>query len=272
MTSTPYVVGPPVKRPNDFFGRASQAAQFFSTLAGPQAQCVSVLGLRRAGKTSFLQYISHPEVMAAHLPDSNRYVMVYVDVSACKTAGDFYTRVYHKLLNALPRAGAGVDRSRTEADVYAVESLLYEFEGRRVVFLMDEFDQLRTADFGDDFMTGLRALASVWDYELAYVTASYWDLYRLGKFVGLPPTSPFYNIFYPTPIYLSGLNPAELDDLVRIRARRVGVVAGDEDVAYVRHIAGTLPCFVQAMATVWLTHKNEGRAPNTREVTQRLVS
>jgi len=269
---TPYVVGPPVKLPDDFFGRAGQAAQFFGTLAGPQAQCVSVLGLRRAGKTSFLQYISHPQVMAAHVPDANRYVMVYVDVSACKTSGDFYTRVYHKLLNALPRAAAGVDRSRTTADVYMVESLLYEFNGRRVVFMMDEFDQLRTADFGDDFMTQLRALAGVWDYELAYVTASYWDLYRLGKFVGLPPTSPFYNIFYPTPIYLSGLDPVELDELVRVPARRVGVTADEEDVAYVRHIAGTLPFFVQAMATVWLTHKHQGRSPNTREVTQRLVS
>lgn len=272
MMRTPYVVGPPIKMPNDFFGRAGQAGQFYDALAGPQAQSVSVLGLRRAGKTSFLQHISHPQVMATHLPDSNRYVMVYVDISACKTSSDFYTRVYRKLLNALPRAAAGADRERSVADIYAVESLLYQFEGRRVIFLMDEFDQLRTADFGDDFMVELRALASVWDYELSYVTASYWDLFRLGKFVGLPPTSPFYNIFYPTPIYLSGLGPVELDELVRVPARRVGVVADDEDVAYVRHIAGTLPFFVQAMATVWLTNKHQGRRPNSREITQRLVS
>lgn len=273
MMRTPYVVGPPIKLPNDFFGRAGQAAQFFDTLAGPQAQCVSVLGLRRAGKTSFLQHVSHPQVMAAHLPDPNRYVMIYVDISACRTSNDFYTRVYQKLLNALPRTAAGADRSRpATADVYGVESLLYEFGGRRVVFLMDEFDQLRTADYGDDFMVELRALAGVWDYELAYVTASYWDLYRLGKFVGLPPTSPFYNIFHPRPIYLSGLGPSELNDLVRVPAQRVGVVAYDEDVAYVRHIAGTIPFFVQAMATVWLTNKSQRRAPDTREVTRRLVS
>lgn len=269
---TPYIVGPPVKLPGDFFGRANQAQQFFDSLAGAQAQCVSVLGLRRAGKTSFLQYVSHPEVMAAHLPDPNRYLMLHVDLSVCKTSQDFYTRVYNRLLNALPRAATGLDRSNTTADVYRVESLLYEFGDRRVVLLMDEFDHLRTADYGDDFMTELRALAGVWDYELAYVTASYWDLFRLGKFVGLPPTSPFYNIFYPTPIYLSGLSPSELDDLVRTPAKRVGVVADEEDVAYVRHMAGTLPFFVQAMATVWLTHKSAGRPPNNREVTQRLVS
>ena len=66
----PYVVGPPVKLPTDFFGRAAQTRQFFDTLAGPQVQCVSVLGLRRAGKTSFLQHVAHPEVMAGFLSDA----------------------------------------------------------------------------------------------------------------------------------------------------------------------------------------------------------
>ena len=268
----PYVVGPPVRLPTDFFGRAPQTRQFYETLAGAQTQCVSVLGLRRAGKTSFLQHVAHPEVLAAHLPDAPRYTMIYVDLSACQTAADFYGRVYHKLINGLSPAPAGVARSLPAADAYAVESLLYEYRGRRVVLLLDEFDRLRTANFGDEFMTELRALAGVWDYELAYVTASYWDLYRLGNFVGLPPTSPFYNIFFPTPIYLSGLSPAELEDLVRVPARRVGVKATDEDVAFVRHLAGTLPFFVQAVAAIWLTHRLQGRRPDEREVTQRLVS
>ena len=268
----PYVVGPPVRLPTDFFGREGQTRQFFETLAGTQTQCVSVLGLRRAGKTSFFQHISHPEIMASYLPDPQRYVMAYVDVSACKTPAEFYGRVYHKLMANLPRVPSGVTRSQTGNDVYDVESLLYEFGERRVIFLMDEFDQLRAADFGANFMTELRALAGIWDFELAYVTASYWDNYRLGKFVGLPPTSPFYNIFYPTPIYLSGLSPNELDDLVKAPARRVGIAADDEDVAFVRYQAGTLPFFVQAVAAIWLTYKAEGRKPDTAAASQRLVS
>lgn len=268
--TTPYLVGPPVKLPTDFFGRARQTRQFFETLAGPQVQCVSVLGLRRAGKTSFLQHVSHPQVMATYLPDAQRFATVYLDVSACKSPVDFYSRAYRQLLAFLsPRQAAG---SALVADAYAVESLLYELADRRVVLLMDEFDRLRTSDFGQEFMTELRALASIWDYELGYVTASYWDLYRLGNFVGLPLTSPFYNIFHPTPIYLSGLSPDELNDLVRVPARRVGIAADDEDVAYVRHIAGSLPFFVQATAAVWLPYKQSGQQPNTLEVTRRLAS
>ena len=267
----PYIVGPPVKLPTDFFGRAAQTRQFFDTLAGPQVQCVSVLGVRRAGKTSFLQHVAHPQVMGDYLSDAARYAMIYVDVSACRTPGDFYGRVARRLQALLsPRAAAPSEPAA--ADVYAVESLLYELADRRVVLLLDEFDQLRTADFGDGFLTELRALAGVWEYELGYVTASYWDLFRLGEFVGLPVTSPFYNIFHPTPIYLSGLSPAELDDLVRVPARRVGIAADEADVAGVRHIAGSLPFFVQATAAVWLTGKMDGQAADDGAVTQRLVS
>lgn len=267
----PYVVGPPVRLPTDFFGRAGQTRQFFETLAGNQTQSVAVLGLRRAGKTSFLQYVSHPEVMASYVPDSRRYLMIYVDLSACKTAADFYGRVYRKLLAGLSRVPAGVERSPGSADVYDVESLLHEFTERRIVLLLDEFDQIRSSNFDANFLTELRALAGIWEFELAYVTAAYWDNYRLGNFVGLSPTSPFYNIFFPSPIYLSGMSPNEIDELVKVPARRVGVVADDEDVAFVRHYAGTLPFFVQAVAANWLAYKVEGHKPDAQEVTRRVV-
>mgnify|MGYP000167282541 FL=1 len=267
----PYIVGPPVKLPTDFFGRAAQTRQFFDTLAGPQVQCVSVLGLRRAGKTSFLQHVAHPQVMAGFLSDADRYAMIYVDVSACATPGDFYGRVARRLTGLLSSRAAAQD-APVAADVYTVEALLYDLADRRIVLLLDEFDQLRTAAFGGDFMTELRALAGVWEYELGYVTASYWDLFRLGNFVGLPVTSPFYNIFHPTPIFLSGLSPAELDELVRVPARRVGIAADEADVAAVRAIAGSLPFFVQATAAIWLSGRLDDRPIDAQAVTLRLVS
>ena len=268
---SPYVVGPPVRAAGDFFGRAGQTRRFYETLAsGPQAQCVSVLGLRRAGKTSFLQHVAQPAVMAEHLPDAARYISLFVDLSACRAPADFYARVARGLLRALP--GRATAESPAAADAYTVESLLYAFAGRRVILFMDEFDALRVAGFGDDFLTELRALAGVWDYELAYVTASYWPLAQLGNFVGLPPTSPFYNIFFPTPLYVAGLGPAELDALVRVPAGRVGIMADDEDVALVRDIAGTLPFFVQATAAAWLAQKADGRPPDAAAMSRRLTS
>ena len=48
-----YIVGHPIKHPADFYGRHEEVARLFEIIGGRQAQSVSVLGLRRVGKTSF---------------------------------------------------------------------------------------------------------------------------------------------------------------------------------------------------------------------------
>ncbi len=223
---------------------------------------MSVLGLRRSGKTSFLQYVSHPEVMARHLPDPERYKMVYLDVSFCKTPGEFYYRLLRRLEAALSGKQSEIRVSNgdpAEARMYDVENILPSFGDQRIVLLLDEFDQLRTGKFTQDFLTELRALTSGWEYELACVTASYWDLYRLGAQLGLPPTSPFYNIFYPLPVYMDGLEPVEWEELVASPAEAEGILVSDSDIAAVRELAGTLPFFLQATAAQWFQDHGRSR-------------
>lgn len=270
-----YIVGHPIKNPADFFGRSHQIRRFFEIVAGTQAQSVSVLGLRRAGKTSFLHHVAEPQVMAQFLPDVKRYVMIYLDVSFCRTPAEFYHRLWRRLHAALQQVAphnAGLMPSTTQVTMYDVETLLYQFGDRRVILLLDEFDQLRTGEFDQDFLTELRALTSSWDYELACVTASYWDLYKLGEAIGLPPTSPFYNIFYPTAIYLSGLQTAEAETLIRTPAARANYSCSEQDVAQIGELAGTLPFFLQATAARWFQEKRNGQRPTPESVVNYLVS
>ncbi len=271
----PYIVGHPIKRPGDFYGRTQQTRRFFEIIGGTQAQSVSVLGLRRAGKTSFLQYVAHQEVMARYLPDPDNYVMVYVDMSTCKTPSDFYHRLLIRLKIALEQ-GESVnlwkDGSPGKTRMYDVESLLCQYPHKRVVLLLDEFDHLKTAAFDQDFLTELRAMTSVLDYEMACVTSSYWDLYQLGAHIGLPPTSPFYNIFYPTPIYMSGLEPAEVKALIREPAERVGVDVTNEDIRQISQLSGSLPFFIQATAAKWFQEKRKGDEPNPAKIGSHMVA
>ena len=92
-----YIVGHPIKHPADFYGRHEQTTRFFEIIGGRQAQSVSILGVRRAGKTSFLQYVAHPATMAHYLPNTDEYNMVYLDMSSCKTPSDFYYRLLQRL-------------------------------------------------------------------------------------------------------------------------------------------------------------------------------
>ena len=269
-----YVVGHPIKRPEDFYGRSQQVARFFEIVAGTQAQSLSVLGVRRAGKTSFLQYVSHREVIARYIPNPRDYVMVYIDMSFCKTPADFYGRLLNKLNQALSGTRPlNLWQSQPgETSLYDVETVLCQHPHRRIILLLDEFDHIRTGSFNEDFLTELRAMTSVLDYELACVTASYWDLYQLGEQIGLPPTSPFYNIFYPTPIYLPGLELPEVELLIRHPASQSGLFYADNEVADIQALAGSLPFFVQATAAKWYETRLYGMPPTFNAILPQMVA
>ena len=270
-----YIVGHPIKKPADFYGRSQQTQRFFEIIGGTQTQSISVLGLRRAGKTSFLQYVSHKDVIAQHLPDPDNYLMVYVDMSSCKTPSEFFHRLLVRLQVVLGQ-GQPINLWREspsrETKMYDVEALLCQYPERRVVLLLDEFDHLKANAFDQDFLIELRAMTSVMDYELACVTASYWDLYQLGSHIGLPPTSPFYNIFYPTPIYLSGLTSDAAQALIRKPAEQAGWEATAGDVKMIRQLAGSLPFFLQATAAKWFHDKRQYGRANPAQVGNHLVA
>ncbi len=269
-----YIVGHPIKRPEDFYGRSRQVARFFEIVAGTQAQSLSVLGVRRAGKTSFLQYVSNREVMGRYIPNPRDYVMIYIDMSFCKTPADFYNRLLKKLDQSLSgtRPLNLWQTSPEETSLYDVEMILCQHPHRRIILLLDEFDHIRTGSFSEDFLTELRAMTSVLDYELACVTASYWDLYQLGEHIGLPPTSPFYNIFYPTPIYLPGLEMTEVDLLIRQPASQSGLLYTENEVADIQALAGSLPFFVQATAAKWYETKMYGMPPTFNAILPQMVT
>lgn len=270
-----YIVGHPIRHPADFYGRYNQIVRFYEIIGGAQAQSMSVLGVRRAGKTSFLQYVAHRDVMARFLPDPEKYTMVYLDVSSCKTPADFYRRLLLRLKAALgdvETVNLWKSSPPGETSMYDVEAYLCQFSQQRIILLLDEFDQLRTGSFDQDFLVELRAMTGVLDYDLACVTASYWDLYYLGSKIGLPPTSPFYNIFYPTPIYLSGFDDADIEAVIREPVKESGIAVTDDEIGHIRQLAGTLPFFLQATAAQWVRQKQMAGSVNTSRILRQLAA
>ncbi|MCP4418992.1 MAG: AAA family ATPase, partial [Chloroflexi bacterium] len=255
----------PIKHPADFYGRHEQVTRFFEIIGGTQAQSVSVLGVRRAGKTSFLQFVAHPTIISRYLPNADNCLMVYIDVSSCKSPSDFYYRLLQRLKVSLGKVKTNFlwkESPLGQTNLYDIESFLCQFPQQRIVLLLDEFDHLQTGAFTHDFLTELRAMTSVLEYDLACVTASYWDLYTLGTRLGLPPTSPFYNIFYPTPIYMSALELAEATLLIDTPAAKGGVVFSEDEVQEIQKLAGSLPFFVQATAAKWFRLKRADNMPD----------
>ncbi|MCA9952340.1 MAG: ATP-binding protein [Anaerolineales bacterium] len=270
-----YIVGHPIKHPKDFYGRFQEVARFYEIVAGDQAQSVNILGLRRSGKTSFLQYIAHPEVMTRYLPDAQRYVIIYQDISICKNTADFYHRILSQLQRILKSRQPSHSWSLPEAGqaaIHDIETFLPQFPEYRFILLLDEFDRLRTGQFDQNFLAELRALTIHWEYELACVTASFWDIYQLGEYVSLQPTSPFYNIFYPSPIILHGLEAAEIEQLIQTPAAEENLPFSPKELATIYRLAGSLPFFIQATAADSLRRKKQGESLSSAKAIRQLTA
>jgi len=182
---SPYVVGPPIEDPAHFYGRGTEVEQFFAHINAPQPQPLQVLGIRRAGKTSFLRYVSHPDVVCEKARDDATTLVIYVDLQAeIKAVADFYMALaegIHRRLPATDRLALPAEGSLTKR---AFEKWLAspQLANYRLIVLLDEFETLRAEDgFDADFFKGLRSLVS---RHLAWVTTSYRDLYRLSRVLG----------------------------------------------------------------------------------------
>ncbi|HRQ37965.1 MAG TPA: AAA family ATPase [Chloroflexota bacterium] len=271
----PYTVGHPVQSPSDFYGRVRQIAQLFETIGGAHPQSANVIALPRSGKTSFLRQIAHPSVMVRHVRQPERLVMVYVDMASSKTPGQFYYRILTQLKMSLGQVHTGFlwkESPPEQTSIYDVEAFLCHFPLHRIVLLLDDFDALHTDTFDRRFLTELRAMTSVNDYDLVCVTTTRTDLHQISSRVGLPATSPFFNIFSPTPIYLAEVETAVIDPLITQPALQAGLPFSAADVQQIQRLAGTLPFMLQLTAARWLYHKRLDGSPDAGVVQTQLVA
>src|SRR5215208_4516861 len=80
MTRNPYLNRVAIKEPSQFFGRTREVARIFSRIGAPRPQSISVVGERRIGKSSLLQFINHPQIRARNLDDVQSYIFVFIDL------------------------------------------------------------------------------------------------------------------------------------------------------------------------------------------------
>ena len=271
--SLPYIVGHPIKKPSDFYGFHELVALFYNIIGGENAHSVSLLGLKRSGKTSLLYHLAHSSVLAKYVANPDDYVTLYVDFSTCNTPTKFYRQVYQELIRRLGNISAQEhEHLRDLPGADDINWLLRQYPGRRVILLLDEFDRVIHGTFDQDFLSELRAIASASDNELAIVTASYDNLEHVGGKLGLTSTSPFYNIFYPKYLYLNGLDEVAARDLIRKPAEQEGVFFNDDEVKSIHQMAGTLPFLLQMSAGKWfLAKKRNEQLLNLEEIQRELV-
>ena len=231
----PFIAGGAVP-PELFVGRASSLALIRSRLGGRSLQSVSIVGERRIGKSSLLNYVhQRPQDV---FPE-RRPVVVYLDLmrAFCHTRAGFTGALRRELTQAL---GHEPWPSAQDGDLGALSFALQDLHrsGLRLALCLDEVEELtrRRAEF-DELLEELRAAGQMG--QIGLLTASAHPLADLCRSDGL--ISPFHNIFLQDTLGL--LAEAEWKNLVR-RA----MSASAEDLAAIEHLAGGHPFYTQLAA------------------------
>jgi len=270
MSTNPFTYGNPISAPSRFFGRQAEAEQVYTRLRNAEFESSSIVGERRTGKTSLLNYIAHPSTAQARGLDLARYIFVYADlqmVNQKTTPTRFWSRILRrvarKIKDAELKAECKQAYEQDDIDSYALDDLFYitDEHDLHLVLLLDEFENVTTnANFGTDFFYGLRALAI--HHNLALITASRQELITLCHSDAVR-ASPFFNIF--ANINLPAFDKEQATTLLQQSTAKTNISFTSPELALLFDVAGCHPYFVQVAAHFLFAAHTRGLSAQRRE-------
>lgn len=228
-----------------------EVEQIFSRLCNEEFESSSIVGDRRIGKTSLLNYLGDPGVRASHGLGSDRYIFVYVDLQMVDEAMG-PEQLWRRLLLMMRRHCPDQEvvallkalEQGERLDTFDLDELFQEMDdrGQHVVLLLDEFERVtENANFGPDFYYGLRSLTI--HHKFALVTSSRLELIELCHSEAVK-SSPFFNIF--ANINLRLFSMADFQVMVSHSLRNTETQFTEPEMELILELAGLHPYFLQA--------------------------
>src|SRR5262249_33375222 len=256
MLANPYLNRVAIKDPDQFFGRQREVSKIFSRIGSARPQSISVVGDRRIGKSSLLNFVNDPAVRARHLDRHESYAFAFIDLQQRRKLS--VTEFFKELFAILAKETADKSIEKLEPGFDSLREMLERFRaaGRKLVVLFDEFDAITTnRAFDLEFYSFLRSIAN--NYDVAYVTSSARDLQELCH-TQLIADSPFFNIF--TNVFLRAFTRTEAVQLITRPSAAAGIPL-EGYIKRITEIAGHFPYFLQIGCAAYFDYlaENEGR-------------
>lgn len=250
MIVNPFTYGNPISDSTRFVGRRLLVEQIYSRLRNVEFESSSLVGERRIGKTSLLNYIADADVRRAHGLRTDQVIFVYVDL-ALLDAMTTPTRLWQYLLRQIIPHLSETDaeplhdalREPQALDNFTLAEVFDRLDAKQshVVLLLDEFENVtRNQNFSPDFFYGLRSLAI--HHHLALITSSRRELIELTHSEELR-SSPFFNIFANINVRL--LTEQDARALIDNALSETRVRFTPAEIDSVLRTAGTHPFFLQ---------------------------
>lgn len=244
----PYLNRVVIRDTSQFYGRRKEITRIFSRIGASRPQSVSIVGERRIGKSSLLNYIYAPEVRSQQLDGGTGYIFVFMDLQQKRYSSieSFFADLLAKLSEATNET-----ITPTQTDFDSARRVFADLHKRRqkLIVLFDEFDAITTNKvFSLDFFSFLRSAAN--NYDVAYITSSARELQVLCHTDQIAD-SPFFNIF--TNIYLRPFSVEEATLLIKEPSSVAGI-ALEPYIKDIFSLAGYFPFFLQMACSNYFDH------------------
>lgn len=254
--ASPFITGTPITHPRHFLGRQKQLKRLFNLLKRKPLQNAAIIGQRRSGKTSLLNYLRRitttpvaelrPEQKSDWLPQPEQYRWIFVDFQDHRMASR--ERLLRYLLESMQLpvpAPCNLDRF--------MDVVSHNLRSPMVI-LMDEVGVglQRCPELDDDFWESLRALATNQvEGNLGFVLSTPEAPIDLARNAG--HSSPFFNIFG----YTAMLGPLQENEAQTLMARSPLPFA-ESDREWIWQQSGGWPILVQILCRERLFSLEEG--------------
>jgi hypothetical protein len=268
--SNPFTYGNPITDPSRFFGRVREVEQIFNRLRNSEGESSSIVGGRRIGKSSLLNYLANPDVRRPYGMFPADTIFVYIDLQMVEKQTT-PVRLWRYMLTRMAHECQDDElmlkvRQIIENDLFDNFTLADLFDAidraaKQVVFLLDEFENVTSnPNFDPGFFYGLRSLAI--QHGLSLVTSSQFELIELTHSQAIR-SSPFFNIF--ANINMKPFGEHDSSRLIAISLEGTGVEFTEEELTTLAEITGGHPFFLQAAGHfLFEAHKNYAHAAKRR--------
>lgn len=254
----PFVVGPPITHPRQFFGREQELKRIFGLWRRFPLQNVALIGLHRSGKTSLLRYLRsitgaipeqlRPGQQTDWLPQPERYQWVMVDFQDARMGHrESLLRYMLTALNLPMPEPCNLNNFLDTVSQHLQTPAL---------ILMDEIGAgLASPELDQQFWWSLRSLGSNYsDGKLGFLLTADTAPDLLAREHGKP--SPFFNIFGHT-LTLGPLTDVEAGQLIASSPQPFG----EADVEWILTESRRWPLPLQILCDTCLTALEEGQPP-----------
>ena len=240
MKPNPYLNRAMIRTVDGFCGRRRELQRVMDSIGTQPPQSVSLVGERRAGKSSLLWHVAHPEVNAGYLRKPDTYVFMMIDFQGQQFSDQAgFCQVFCQHLNQALASRLTLPIAEDLSGMGRGLQLLDE-AGLQLICLFDEFEIITSNPvFNTEFFDFLRSMANT--HPVAYVTASRRDLKSLCHSREITETT-FFNIF--TQITIGPIPDDEVLKLIEEPSAAAGMPLA-EHAAFLTYLSGPWPFFVQ---------------------------